>query len=66
MSKSRISARRDRAAAGLDAAGLVEEQDRAAGAGEIRRRGRARRAAADHDDIVVSAAATAHRVTSAR
>ena len=43
--------RRDRAAAGLDPPGPVEQQHRAAAPREIGRRGRPGRTAADHDDI---------------
>ena len=44
-------ARRDGAAARLDAPGAVEQQHVAPGAGEIVGRGGAGRTAADHDDI---------------
>jgi hypothetical protein len=43
--------RRDGAAAGLDAAGLVDECDFAAAPREIMRRGRARGPAADNGDV---------------
>jgi hypothetical protein len=49
--RAQDQARRDRAAAGLDAAGLVEQQDLAALGGEIGRRCRAGWSAADHDHI---------------
>ena len=49
--KSRNQPRRDGAAAGLDAAGAVEQQHLAAGARQVLRGGRARGAAADDDDV---------------
>ena len=53
-------ARRDGAAAGLDAPGAVEQQHRAAGAGQVVGRGRAGRAAADHDRVEGLDCASAH------